>query len=436
MKRLNKIETKTELFENENNNENILSKKLVRYFIIIFIILISDSIICFLFSKTLNISNYINFSVFFKYISLLLIMLIVTYWNNLQNKKNYRKIIYIISFIIVLNMTMSFIKIYSVIDKNTNTQAKSDFIKIYITYPLLIIYAFLEFYFSGSYYIFKKCKIKYNYIIIPYLIISSYYMIKYDISVKQHMPPNEPQTITFMRRIYYSIFMLLLFIKPLQLIDKKIKLSNVIFNTKLFLIVIINFICIETERVIIILLYLYIMFYLCDCYKKEKDIFLKLIYIIIISCYPQISFIGNQGTYSMDSSIKITIKCPSKYADDLPVIMGIIFATHKFKYFILSSSYLFSIYKRSKNKSMDFFSEFVRLIFLIQLYAMVICYLYFLKNEIEHSYIQLLFLIATKAIPLFLYELNYLINLALYLLLKKICKINDIDSYQKLETID
>ena len=436
LKTLKKIEIKNDLDENEKNDENILLKKLVKYFIIIFIILISDSIICLLFNKSLNISNYINFSVFFKYISLLLIMIAITFWNNLQNRQNYRKIIYIIAFVIILNMIMSYIKIYSFIDKYTNTQSKSDFLKKYISYPSLFIYAILEFYLSRNYYIFKKFKIKYNYIIIPYLVISAYFLIKFDISVKQHMPPHDPSNVLFMRRIYLSIFLLLLFIKPLQLINNQIEISNVIFNTKLFLIVMIDFICIETERVIIILLYLYIMLYLCECFKKEKDIFLKLIYIIIISCYPQIFFIGNQGTYSMDSSIKITIKCPSQYADDLPVIMGIIFATHKFKYYILSSSYLFSLYKRTKNKSIDFFSEFVKLIFLIQLYAMVICYLYFLKKEIEHSYIQLLFLIATKAIPLFLYELNYLINLILYLLLNKICNIKNTMDYQKLEQIE
>jgi hypothetical protein len=343
----------------------------------------------------------------------------------------------IIAFIIILNLIMHFIQIYSYVDKNTNSQSKSDFLKIYISYPLLFIYAIFEFYNTRNYYYSKKCNIKYNYIIIPYLIISSIYLLKFDISIKQHMPPHSPSNVLFMRYLYSSIFVLLIFIKPFHQEEKKPRAtSDVVFNTKLFFIVMIDFICIETERVIMTSLFFYIMFYLCQSYKKEKDTFLKLIYIILISCYPQIFFIGNQGTYSMDSSIKITIKCPSKYADDLPVVMGVIFSCHKFKYYIISSSYLFSLYTKSKKNSINFYSQFIRGIFQIQLFGIIICYLYFFKKEIEHSYIQMLFLIATKAIPLVLYDINYLINLILSKILSFCCKNNDAEQYESLSQIE
>ena len=51
---------------------------------------------------------------------------------------------------------------------------------------------------------------------------------------------------------------------------------------------------------------------------------------------------------------------------------------------------------------------------MIQLYGITLVYLFFLKKEIEHSYIQILFLIATKSIPLLLYDINYLINYGIY----------------------
>ena len=169
-----------------------------------------------------------------------------------------------------------------------------------------------------------------------------------------------------------------------------------------------------------LLFFNFILFYLCKCFKKEKDIFLKLVYLIIISCYPQLFYIGNQGTYTMDLSIKVEIKVPAKYGDDLPIVSGIVFTLHKLKYYIISSTYVFSLYKRTKTKSMNFYTEFATLIYIIQLYGIILVYLFFLKKEIEHSYIQILFLIATKSIPLLLYDINYLINHGIYNILRTV----------------
>ena len=57
-----------------------------------------------------------------------------------------------------------------------------------------------------------------------------------------------------------------------------------------------------------------------------------MIYMILIICYPEIHFIANQGTYTMDTSIKVTNKCPSKWADDRPIVMGVIFVVDKFRF--------------------------------------------------------------------------------------------------------
>ena len=72
-----------------------------------------------------------------------------------------------------------------------------------------------------NYYFFK---IRYVYIISLYLIISSFYMIKYDKTLKIHMGAKEPETILLMRRIYFMIFLLLIFIKTLK--KKKMKLKR------------------------------------------------------------------------------------------------------------------------------------------------------------------------------------------------------------------
>ena len=226
------------------------------------------------------------------------------------------------------------------------------------------------------------------------------------------------------------IILILLFIKTLKKKKNEIKkiIPNIIFNSKLFFVVLINFICMETERIPMLLFLNFILFYLCKCFKKEKDIFLKLIYLIIIALYPQIFFIGNQGTYTMDLSIKVNQKVPSKWADDLPLISGIIFTIHKLKYHIISSTYVFGLFKRTKNKSMNYFSYIARLIYIIPLFGKIICFLYFFKNEIEYSYIQILFLISTDSIQLLLYDLNYLINFGFYKIIRIIYK-----DYEKLD---
>ena len=192
--------------------------------------------------------------------------------------------IYILIFIIIIHLIMCYIEIFIYLDKNVNNDTKSWFIKVYLSYPLLFIYAAVEIYFLRNYYF---CKIRYVYILSLYLIFSSYFMIKFDKTIKIHMAAHTPETVFLMRCIYYMIFLLLLFIKPLKKKknEEKKVISNVIFNSKLFFIVVINFICIETERVPMLLLFNFVLFYLCRCFKKEKDIFLKLIYLVIIVSY-------------------------------------------------------------------------------------------------------------------------------------------------------
>ena len=205
---------KKKTFEKKFTRElNKILKKIVRYTIIISFLLLSDPIKCFIVHNSLNISNYINLSIYFKFIGLRLFIIYITYTNDFQCKNNYKKIIYLLIIIIILNLIMSYIQIFIYIDKNINNNSKSDFFKIYLSYPLLFIYAAIELYSSRNYYIYT---IRYIYIITPYLIYASYYMIKFDITIKQHMPPHNPEEILLMRRIYFMIFLFLLFIRPLK----------------------------------------------------------------------------------------------------------------------------------------------------------------------------------------------------------------------------
>jgi len=84
---------------------------------------------------------------------------------------------------------MNYIKIYTYLGKNVNNDSKISFIKFYLSYPILFIYAVIELYSMRNYYFFK---IRYVYIISLYLIISSFYMINYDKTLKIHMGAKKP----------------------------------------------------------------------------------------------------------------------------------------------------------------------------------------------------------------------------------------------------
>ena len=84
---------------------------------------------------------------------------------------------------------MNYIEIYTYLEKNINNDSKSSFIKFYLSYPILFIYAVIELHSMRNYYFFK---IRYVYIISLYLIISSFYMIKYDKTLKIHRGAKEP----------------------------------------------------------------------------------------------------------------------------------------------------------------------------------------------------------------------------------------------------
>ena len=416
--------------------KNPFLTKLVKYIYIFLLILFIEPITCIIYKDSINISYYIKISVFIKFTLLLFFVIIITFLNGIK-RNNYNKLIFIIIIIIILHFVMCKIELFTSLDKFVNTQKKSDFFKIYLSYPLLFIYICLELYSYRNYYLYKKYRIRYIYILLPYLIILSYYFLKFDLYLQLQNPGHEDKIIKLMKLIYRMIFILLLFIKPFFENNSMRVISSEVININLFLFIMINFINIELERVEMISLLNLILFYLCYSYKKEKDMFLKIIYIILIMWYPQIHFIGNQGTYTMDTSIKATVKCPSRWADDRPIVMGVIFVVNKFRFNIMTIGYLFSLIKITQKKIMNYYTEFIRLITIIQLFAMILCFLYFLKKEKEDSYIQILYLIATHAMPILFFDFIFLINYVVRKIIISICKIkNDIEEYKQIDSLD
>lgn len=412
--------------------------KIVTYTYVIVAILLIEPLMILIFNNSLHISDYIKTSIFLKFLFILFLVIYAKYMNDIKTN-NYKFLIYNIIFIIFLNLIAAKKELFSSLDKYINTQPKSYFSKVFISYPLFIIYAFLEIYSVRKYYLSKKYKIKYNYILIPYLIILFYYMFKYDIGVTvKNYVGNTPERIILLSKTYIMIFLLLLFIKPFIENEsgyEKVRSSELI-NLKLFLFIILNFICIELERILMIALFNIILFYLCYNFRKEKDLFIKMIFIVLIICYPQIHFIANQGTYTMDTSIKITVKCPSKWADDRPILMGIIFVVHKFRFDIMAVGYIFCLIKITKKKIMNYYTEYIRLINTIQLFGNLICFLYFIKKKREKNYIQILYLIGTHIMPIILFDLAFLINYIFYKIIYKLSKNTSFDEYEVLEKLD
>jgi len=418
-------------------NKNPFLSKIVTYTYVIVAILLIEPLMSLIYNNSLRISYYIRISIFLKFIFFLFLVILVTYTNKVK-RNNYKLLIFNIIFIIALSLISTKIEIFSKLDKYINTQPKSDFYKVYVSYPLFIFYTCLEIYSLRKYYITTKYKIRYIYLLIPYFIILSYYMYSYDVHVTiKNYIGNTPETINLLNKTYIMIFILLLFIKPFikEENDNLANISSEQINLKFFLFVMISFICVEIERILMIALFNIVLFYLCCMFKKEKDLFLKMIYILLITCYPQIYFIANQGTYSMNTAIKITIKCPSKWADNRPILMGIIFVVHKFRFDIMNVGYLFYLMKITKKKIMNYFTEFIRLINAIQLFANLICLLYFIKKERENNYIQILYLCATHVIPLILFDFVYLVNYLVYKIINNIFNSN-INGYEALERLD
>ena len=114
--------------------------------------------------------------------------------------------------------------------------------------------------------------------------------------------------------------------------------------------------------------------------------------------------------------------------------MGLIFVVDKFRYDIMAVGYIFSLIKITKKKIMNYYSELIRLIHTIQLFAILICFLYFVKIEREKNYIQILYLIATHTTPILIFDLTFLINYMIYKIIKHISK--DTEEYEKLEKIE
>ena len=76
--------------------------------------------------------------------------------------------------------------------------------------------------------------------------------------------------IRLLKRSYRMIFLLLLFIKPFYEKDNAIRvLSREVINIKLFIFMMVIFICMESERVEIIPLLNCVLFYLCHCFKND-----------------------------------------------------------------------------------------------------------------------------------------------------------------------
>ena len=412
--------------------------KIVSYTYVLVVILLIEPLMTLIFNNSLNISDYIRISIFLKFFFVLILVIYATYINGIK-ANNYKFLIFNIIFIIGLNLASSKFELFSSLDKYINTQPKSDFYKVYISYPLYIMYTLLEIYSVRKYYLSKKYKIRYIYILIPYLVILSYYMYTYDVGVTvKNYVGNIPERIILLKRTYIMIFLILLFIKPFieRENDNMKVISSDLINLKLFLFIMLNFICVELERILMIALFNIILLYLCNIFKKEKDLFIKMIMLVLIICYPQIHFIANQGTYTMDTSIKVTIKCPSKWADDRPILMGVIFVVHKFRFDIMAVGYMFFLIKITKNKIMNYYTEFIRLINTIQLFSILICFLYFVKKERENNYIQILYLIAIHIMPMLIFDFAFLINYIFYKIMNKLFKDISIEEYDALEGLD
>ena len=85
---------------------------------------------------------------------------------------------------------------------------------------------------------------------------------------------------------------------------------------------------------------------------------------------------------------------------------------------------------------MNYYTEFIRLINTIQLFGILICFLYFITKEREKSYIQILYLIGMHILPIILFDLTFLFNYIFYKIINKFFNKDAIDEYEILEKLE
>ena len=379
----------------------------------IIIALIGEVIICFFYTrmKLDDLIGIIRVSEF-GFIALLTLFIVFKYkMNNL-----FKYVILFITLCIVSTFMLKYelfinMKIYF------DTEHKSKMFNFLLNYPIAVLYLIYELYPMRKYYIDARLKIRLLYINIPYILITFVLFIIFDYYEKAHFSHHTTFSFRLTRIIYgvISIFALFAF-KPLYkkssygienkdpIQSKKVKS---IPNAKIAMFLFVYYICDETERSITLITFIIASAALSNQFIKSKNVYWRMICSIALVMLPDVIFVSTQNSFSFDISLKVTSKVIGKYADQTPIMTGILFGCHKLKLFMLTAGYIISIAKTSKNKFMKDETFMLRMIIDIQMTFIIALYFYYLKTGMEMHYLQIFMWIMSKCMTSVLFDLAF-----------------------------
>lgn len=420
--------TKIRLISNQYNEaNNVINHNIILYLIIL--VLLSEVILCFFLSKhkideVINISRLAEFG----------LLALVTFYLMCHYKLNYLlKYIGLFLFVAILCTFMLKFEVFINMKIFFDSEKKWLIFNLFFNYPIAIMYLSYELYTMRKIYCDSKLKVRLIYVIIPYICLIFILIVTFDSREKVHFVFHSKYSMWLTRIIYlliiiYGVFSFKTLFKkntyetenkePVQF--KKIRSMP---NAKIVMFLLIFFICDETERSLLLISFIVVTRIFYVEFTKAKNSYWRMINGVALILIPDVAFIASQNSFSFDISLKVTHKVVGWYADQTPILTGILFGCHKLKFFMLTSAYLMSLSRVSAKGFMKNETFMIRLLIDIQMIFIIILYFYFLKNGIQEHYLQIFVWIMSKCMVSLPYDICFYIWFGIYSCVKK-CKNN------------
>lgn len=420
--------TKIQLISNQYNEaNNVINHNIILYLIIL--ILLSEVILCFFFSRhiideVINISRLLEFG----------LLALLTFYIMFHYKLKYLlKYIGLFLFIALLCTFMLKFEVFINMKIFFDTEKKWIIFNVFFNYPIAIMYLSYELYAMRKIYCDSKLKVRLLTIIIPYICLIFILIIVFDSQEKVHIVYHTTFSIWLTRLIYFLIIVYGIFSfknlfkkssygtenkEPVQI--KKLRSMP---NAKIVMFLFIFFICDETERSLLFISFIIVNRIFYVEFTKAKNSYWRLVNAVALLLLPDVVFIANQNSFSFDISLKVAHKVVGWYADETPILTGILFGCHKLKFFMLTGAYLMSLSRVSAKGFMKSETFMLRMVMDIQMTFIIILYFYFLKTGMQEHYLQIFIWIMSKCMVSLLYDIGFAIWFVVYSWVKK-CKNN------------
>ena len=300
---------------------------------------------------------------------------------------------------------------------------------IAVNYPIALIYLIYELYTMRNLYIDSKLRVRLLYVIVPYITMICTLIVIFDKNERLHFVFHKKFDFYLTRVIYgvlcfYGLLCFKNLYKKVEMGKEtkgqyEIKKEKAIPNAKMVMFLFVFFICDETERSIMLFTFILANLALYTQFISTVNAYWRILSAVSLLILPDIIFISSQNSFSFDISLEVTSKCVGWWADQTPILTGILFGCHKLKLFMLTAGYLLSIARASRSKFMKDESFMLRLIMDIQMTFIIALYFYYLKNGMEEHYLQIFIWIMSKCMTSVIFDLCFMLWYCVYRIVGK-----------------